>query len=231
MHETVILLVEGNRTNGNSVFAAIEKPEFTINLAHTGKTALAAIRAQTPTLIIFNAATMRSSGARSCKRLRRAVGQVPIIHIRPQGQPEDISADADVYLERPFTPRKLLNRIKSFLPPDYTKEEVIRCGHIIFCRTKRTIEVVGKGDSRLTPKLARLLEEFVRHPHEIVSRRQLMQNVWNTDYIGDTRTLDVHIRWIRELIEADPARPVLLRTVRRKGYVFYPATLAYTSVE
>jgi DNA-binding response OmpR family regulator len=72
----------------------------------------------------------------------------------------------------------------------------------------------------LTPKQAQLLEEFVRYPNQVVSRRQLMQNVWRTDYIGDTRTLDVHIRWVREIIEEDPAQPKLLRTVRGKGYIF-----------
>jgi DNA-binding response OmpR family regulator len=224
MPEIVILLVEGKRTNGNSVEAALKKADYNVQLVHTGKNALTTIRSQSPQIIIFNASTMRSNGARSCNRLRRTVNHTPIIHIRAQGELEDISANADVYLEQPFTPRKLLNRIKSFLPPDYTKEEVIRCGNIIFCRTKRSIEVIGKGESRLTPKLAQLLEEFARHPHEIVSRRQLMQNVWKTDYIGDTRTLDVHIRWIRELIESDPAHPCLLRTVRGKGYVFFPAS-------
>ncbi|KAA3661274.1 MAG: DNA-binding response regulator [Chloroflexi bacterium] len=145
---------------------------------------------------------------------------MPIIHIRTEGWPEEQEAEADVYLERPFTPRKLFNRIKALLPPDYGKEEIVRCGDLTYYRTKRSVEVVGKGESRLTPKLALLLEEFVRHPNEIITRRQLMQNVWQTDYVGDTRTLDVHIRWIRELIEQDPAYPRRLQTVRGRGYIF-----------
>jgi two-component system phosphate regulon response regulator PhoB len=72
----------------------------------------------------------------------------------------------------------------------------------------------------LTPKLAQLLEEFIRHPNELVTRRQLMLNVWKTEYIGDTRTLDVHIRWVREQIEENPTKPQLLRTIRGKGYIF-----------
>ena len=77
----------------------------------------------------------------------------------------------------------------------------------------------GQGEQRLTPKLAALLEEFLRHAGVLVTRRQFMHDVWHTDYIGDTRTLDVHIRWVRELIEEDPSDPRLLKTVRGQGFV------------
>lgn len=222
MSDVVVLLVEGKRAGNNSVAFALEKAGFAVITVNTGKAALAETKSRLPDLVIFNAAMMRSTGARSCSRLRRAVGTVPIIHIRAEGWPEELEAGADVYLERPFTPRKLLNRMKALLPPDISKEEIIRCGDITFYKTKRSVNVVGKGESRLTPKLAHLLEEFVRYPNEVISRRQLMQNVWHTDYIGDTRTLDVHIRWIRELIEMDPAIPRRLQTVRGRGYIFLP---------
>jgi DNA-binding response OmpR family regulator len=126
---------------------------------------------------------------------------------------------ADVYLEQPFTGRKLLNRVRDLLPVDLNQEEIIRFGGILFYRSKRAVETVDKGEQRLTPKLALLLEEFLRHPNELVSRRQLMRNVWQTDYVGDTRTLDVHMRWVRECIEEDPSNPTFLRTVRGKGFI------------
>lgn len=220
MLQIVVLLVEGNRASENSVAHALEKAGFCVVLVPTGKAALAEVKTNKPNLVIFNASMMRSNGARSCRRLRHSIGTIPIIHIRTEGWPEEQEAEADVYLERPFTPRKLFNRIKALLPPDYGKEEIVRCGDLTYYRTKRSVEVVGKGESRLTPKLALLLEEFVRHPNEIITRRQLMQNVWQTDYVGDTRTLDVHIRWIRELIEQDPAYPRRLQTVRGRGYIF-----------
>jgi DNA-binding response OmpR family regulator len=164
---------------------------------------------------------MRSSGSRSCRRLRRELGDgVPIIHSRAAGDVEDLTAEADIYLEHPYTARKLLNRVKALLPADDVNGEVVRCGDIVLHLSKPSVEVAGQSERRLTPKLAKLLEEFARYPNEIVSRRQLMQNVWNTDYIGDTRTLDVHIRWVREIIEVDPAKPQLLKTVRGKGYIF-----------
>jgi two-component system phosphate regulon response regulator PhoB len=112
--------------------------------------------------------------------------------------------------------------VRALLPADEVNGEVVYCGNITLYLSKPSVVVAGQSERRLTPKLSRLLEEFIRQPGEIISRRQLMQNVWKTDYIGDTRTLDVHIRWMREIIETDPAEPKLLKTVRGKGYIFYP---------
>lgn len=215
----VILLIEG-ASNNQSFAPALEKAGYQIETFHTGVNALNWAVQNAPDLVVFDAASMRSSGSRSCRRLRRALGEVPIIHCRAEDEKEDETAEADVYLAQPFTARKLLNRIRALLPADDMKEEVVRCGCITIYREKRSVEVNGQGEQQLTPKQAQLLEEFVRHPNQIVSRRQLMQNVWSTDYIGDTRTLDVHIRWVREIIEENPAKPQLLRTVRGKGYIF-----------
>ncbi len=220
MQEAVILLVEGKNAGDSSMGPALEKVGYHLKVVHTGAAAISLITSCQPHLVVFDASTMRSSGVRSCLRLRRALGDTPIIHSRPAGQPEDRTAEADIYLEHPYTARKLLNRIRTLLPADDTAEEVVRCGHVTLYHSKPSVVVGEQGERRLTPKLAHLLEEFMRYPNELVSRPQLMQNVWNTDYVGDTRTLDVHIRWLREIIEENPARPELLRTVRGKGYIF-----------
>lgn len=220
MQEAVILLVEGKGAGSSSMGPALHKAGYTLKVAHTGAAAIELTKDSHLDLVVFDASTMRSSGTRSCLRLRRALGDTPIIHSRIFGEPEDRTAEADIYLEHPYTARKLINRIRTLLPADANQEDIFRCGPIILYRSKPSVMVEGQGEKRLTPKLSRLLEEFIRHPNEIVSRKQLMQNVWKTDYIGDTRTLDVHIRWLREKIEVDPAQPVLLRTVRGKGYVY-----------
>ncbi len=220
MQEAVILLVEGKGAGANSMGPALEKAGYILHVAHTGAAALTLAQNNAPNLVVFDASAMRSSGARSCLRLRRALGETPIIHSRAADSPEDRSAEADIYLVHPYTSRKLLNRIKTLLPADKADEKVVRCGPVTLYRSKPSVEVNEQGEHRLTPKLALLLEEFINHPNEVVSRRQLMQNVWKTDYVGDTRTLDVHIRWMREMIEDDPARPLLLKTVRGKGYIF-----------
>lgn len=221
MQEAVILLVEAKRAGNDSMAPALAKAGYELKVAHTGTAAFKLVQECEPDLVVFDASTMRSNGSRSCRRLRRELGDaVPIIHSRAAGEIEEPAAEADVYLEHPYTARKLLNRVRALLPADETNGEVVRCGDITLYLSKPSVEVAGQSERRLTPKLAKLLEEFARHPNEIVSRRQLMQDVWNTDYIGDTRTLDVHIRWMREMIEADPAKPKLLKTVRGKGYIF-----------
>ncbi|MCA9918800.1 MAG: response regulator transcription factor [Anaerolineales bacterium] len=218
MQKAVILLVEGKRAGQNTVVQALEKAGHTIQLCHTGSEAIDALKEIEPQLIIFNAASMRTNGARICRRIKRSREDLPIIHVRAADELEDAETGADVYLEQPFTPRKLLNRVKDLLPIDPTVEETVRYGHISLYLSKKSIDA-GKGENRLTPKLVHLLEQFMRHPHQVLTRRQLMQEVWKTDYIGDTRTLDVHIRWVREHIEENPAKPKFLKTVRGVGYI------------
>jgi DNA-binding response OmpR family regulator len=218
-HKRIILLVEGFRIDESSLAYSLQKANFEVMVVQTGRQALEWAQMHAPDLVVFDASSMRSSGARTCRRLRGMLGSVPIIHCRVEGHAEDPSILADVYLEQPFTGRKLLNRVRDLLPVDLYKEEIIRFGHILLYRSKRAVVVEEKGEQRLTPKLAQLLEEFLRHPNELVSRRQLMRNVWHTDYVGDTRTLDVHVRWVRECIENDPSNPALLRTVRGKGFI------------
>ena len=106
------------------------------------------------------------------------------------------------------------------LPVDDLKEEIVRAGRITFYPSKRSVDVAGRGEKKLTPKLAHLLDEFLRHPNEVLERDYLMLHVWKTNYFGDTRTLDVHMRWLREIIEGNPAKPVIVRTVRSIGYIF-----------
>lgn len=197
----------------------LQKAGFDTVIVRTGVEAQTWLENDTPDLIIFDASTMRSNGVRNCRRLRRLAEHTPIIHSRSPGEEEDRSAGADVYLERPFSPRKLLNRARALMPADSNKEEIIRYGRITMYLVKKSVDVVGKGEFSLTPKLTALLEDFIRHPNELLTRAQLMQSVWQTDFIGDTRTLDVHIRWVRECIEDDPSRPVLLKTVRGRGYI------------
>lgn len=219
MPEAKILLVEGKRAGGSSLAPALEKANYRLHVVYTGAEAVALLQTEIPDLVVFDASAMRSTGVRSCRRIRQLLAETPIIYALAAEQVEDQTAEADVYLQRPFTPRKVINRIRALLPADATTEEVVRCGHLTYFRSKRSLAAKG-GEKRLTPKLALLFEEFLRHPNEVITRLQLMENVWNTTYVGDTRTLDVHIRWIRECIEENPAYPRLLRTVRGQGYIF-----------
>lgn len=216
---SLMLLVEGQAAGRDSLADMLQKASYEMVIVRTGAEAQNWLVNNKPDLIIFDASTMRSNGVRNCRRLRRQAEKVPIIHCRSTGEKEDRTAGADVYLERPFSPRKLLNRVRALLPADELKEEIIHYGNITLYRSKRSVEVDGQGEYSLTPKLAQLLEIFIRHSNELLTRPQLMQTVWETDFVGDTRTLDVHIRWVRECIETDPSHPQLLQTVRGKGYM------------
>ncbi|MDX1665448.1 MAG: response regulator transcription factor [Candidatus Promineifilaceae bacterium] len=219
MSEAVILLVEGKRAGEESLHPALGKVGYDVVVVHTGKAAMAWLGAGEPDLIIYDGASMRSSGVRSCRRLRQVVGETPIIHTRGKGEKKNTDAGADIYLVRPFTARKVLNRVRALLPADAYEEQIVRAGDLKLYLGKRSVEVNGR-ETPLTPKLATLLELFLRHPNRVLERLELMQKVWQTDYVGDTRTLDVHIRWVREAIEDDPGNPRRLETVRGVGYVF-----------
>lgn len=220
MRAATLLLVEGKNAGGGSLAPALLKANFDLKVVETGSEAMTWLSTNRPDIVVVDASSMRSSGIRTCRRLRKKLGDTPIIHCRKEGQIEDRSAEADIYLVQPFTSRKLLNRIRTLLPADDLKEEIVRAGNLTFFVSKRSIDVAGHGESRLTPKLAALLTEFLCHPNEIIGRHHLMEKVWETDYFGDTRTLDVHIRWMREIIEDNPARPKFLKTVRGVGYIF-----------
>jgi DNA-binding response OmpR family regulator len=120
----------------------------------------------------------------------------------------------------PFTSRKLINRIDRLMPIPH--KDLMTLGDIQFAPDARIVKAHGR-EKRLTPKAANLLLIFMKHPEKILGRGLLMQEVWHTDYIGDTRTLDVHIRWLREALEPKPSRPQHIETVRGRGYCFFPS--------
>ena len=113
---------------------------------------------------------------------------------------------------------KLINRISWLLPaPD---SEVLVRGELVF-NLKRCSVVRGERESHLTPKQAELLELLMRHTGEVLTRKFIMRRVWDTDFLDDTRTLDVHIHWLRKAIELDTGSPEYLHTVRGVGYSFH----------
>jgi two-component system phosphate regulon response regulator PhoB len=213
-----ILLIEGLPDSESSLAQPLVKAGFAVQSFVSGREAVSWSQDHQSDLIVLDASSMRSNGVRICKRLRGILPNTPIIHCRGQDEQEIPQALADIYLEQPFTGRKLLNRVRDLLPADPAQEEIVHFGDLRYYRGKRSVEVGDRGEHQLTPKLALLLEEFLRRPGQVVTRKELMENVWHTSYIGDTRTLDVHIRWVRECIEEDPSNPELLVTKRGEGF-------------
>ncbi|MBI5566298.1 MAG: response regulator transcription factor [Chloroflexi bacterium] len=211
---SVILLVEGARP-ASSLAPVLEGKGYVVALASNGKEALNQVREAGPALALVNAATLHTDGQRLCVELREACTSLPIVMVVRHGIDPNKLDCADVVLVRPFTSRKLLNRIGRLLPD--SAGEVLGSDNLVLNLNTHLLRV-GRVEHRLTPMKARLLEEFLRHPGETLSREYLMKQVWQTNYTGDTRTIEVHVRWLRQIIEVDAAQPKLLKTVRGVGY-------------
>jgi DNA-binding response OmpR family regulator len=215
MRAIKVLLIEKTRTNGTS-FAAALKRRYQVQIAHSGKQGLSMALDTPPDVIVLDAASLRTSGNRICAILRTKFGEMPIIHIRDQGTTQEQSS-ADVLLCLPFTPRKLINRIERFAPAD--TGELLEAGPFSLNLEQQTLATPW-SEKKLTPKLFALMELFMRNPDQTLERKYLMQKVWQTDYMGDTRTLDVHIRWLRQIVEPVPRKKQYIKTVRGIGYRF-----------
>lgn len=210
-----VLLVEGRKPAGERL-APILDEEYDLVTARTRREALAKINELQPAVIVLDSPSLRFSRRRFCDTLDSNGVDVPVLLLHEGNEaPEEIGARA--YLRHPFSSQKLVNRISWLLPtPD---GEVLTEGQIAFDVKRRSV-TRGERESHLTPKQAQLLELFMRHPGEILTREFLMKRVWDTDFTDDTRTLDVHIHWVREAIEKDTGSPKYLHTVRGVGYRF-----------
>jgi DNA-binding response OmpR family regulator len=215
MRATRVLLIE-NARNNDITFAPSLKRKYQVQIAHSGKQAMAVALDKPPDVIVLDAVSLRTSGDRICSRLRAGVGGIPIIHIRPKDAPPGGST-ADVLLSPPFTARKLTNRIDRFLVPSEGK--ILEAGPFSLNLEQQTLTAPWT-EKKLTPKLVTLMELFMQNLNQTLERKHIMQQVWKTDYMGDTRTLDVHIRWIRKIVEPDPRKPKYIMTVRGVGYRF-----------
>jgi DNA-binding response OmpR family regulator len=215
MDDATILVIEGKHSDNPAFVPALLNKGFSVELAFNGGDASARLsNGYTPDVIVVNAASLRSSGRRICQSLKENKPKTPILLILEQDQDVDSSV-ADTVLSLPFTPQKLVNRIRHLLPED--GKNSIHAGMVRLDVAKRIVTSQGKR-SRLTPRLVSLLKILIERQGEVIDRRDLFSKVWETDYTEDTRTLDVHISWLRHAIEIDPDHPKLIRTVRGVGY-------------
>ncbi len=211
-----ILVIEGKRAERSSFVGGLTKKGFRVISVPSGNAALNKLEKEQPEIIVIDADSMRTSGKRICQSLRSAAQRTPIILILGNGVNEKDEFEADVIMHLPFTLQKLLNRIKVLLPIKLSND-VMKAGPIDLDLVHRFVKVNEKQIS-LTPRLTRLLQALMQNPGQVFGRDELFKFVWETDYIGDTRTLDVHVSWLRNLIEEDPRHPDFIKTVRGVGY-------------
>jgi DNA-binding response OmpR family regulator len=213
--KTSILLIEKKRAESQTFYSGLVNKGYQVVNAANGSEALEQLKIQIPDLIVVNAASIRSTGQRICKSVRQVALRLPIVLIM-DGQPEKPeNVDADVVLALPFTLQKLLNRIRTLLPGE--AKNVLQIGLLQLDMENRFIRCHDRQVS-LTPRLVALLKVLMERPGEVVERKELFREVWDTNYTEDMRTLDVHISWLRQLIEDDPRRPKFIKTVRGVGY-------------
>ena len=215
MSDSTLLVIEGKHADHPAFVPALRKKGFIVESVSNGSEALARLgNGLSPEVVVVNAASLRASGKRICQSLRDKAPGLPILLILDSDR-EVEKMDADVILSLPFTAQKLVNRIRHLLPGDGHSN--IHAGPVRLDVEKRIVRCMDK-QTRLTPRLMRLLKTLIEHQGEVVERNALFSQVWETDYTDDTRTLDVHISWLRRAIEIDPKSPKLLKTVRGVGY-------------
>jgi DNA-binding response OmpR family regulator len=210
-----ILWVEGKRTDSTSFVPSLRKKEYRVEIVPTGSAAVERLVEVDPDLVVVNAASLRSSGKRICNEIREKSNQVPIVLIVSPAHAISGVTSANVVLELPFTSRKLLNRIAPLLPGD--GKNILHVGFIRLDLERKRVRCLGR-EARLPPRMAHLLQVLLLHAGEAVERQRLFSEVWDTKYTVDTRTLDVHISWLREALEENPRQPQFLKTIRGVGY-------------
>ncbi|MBE0698391.1 MAG: response regulator transcription factor [Anaerolineaceae bacterium] len=212
-----ILLIEGKRSDRPSFVVGLTRKGYQVESAVNGSEALARLEPLTPDLIIVNAASMRTSGKRICQSIRAHAQGAHIVLITDAQNVEMIEREelADVVLTLPFTLQKLMNRIRPLLPTD--KKDLLELGPLLLAPSQRWVRK-GTRQTSLTPRLVMLLKILMEQPGIVVERELLFKKVWDTTYTEDTRTLDVHISWLRRAIEDDPRNPQIIKTIRGVGY-------------
>jgi DNA-binding response OmpR family regulator len=196
----------------------LSKKGFEVMRASVGREAHSRVRSQRPAVVVLDSSSWRGSCARLCRDLCEANVPVLVLLAEEQDPPADLP-EGVATLHHPFTPRKLTNCVRQLVPE--LDGEVLQVSDVRFNVPHRHVHR-GRRDYHLTPMQAQLLEVFMRHPGETLSRRFLIKQVWgwNIDDLNDTRTLDVHVRWLREIVEDHADTPRLLATVRGVGYRF-----------
>jgi two-component system response regulator RegX3 len=231
-----ILLVDDERVLRTSLTFTLQQNGYQVTTAATGPEALRLAEEQPPDLILLDLMLPGVGGLEVCRRLRRR-SNVPVIMLSARGQEDDrvtgLRLGADDYVTKPFSTRELIARIEAVLRRHAAtpagSEEVEE-------RSAAADQVVESGALRvdlqarqawrdgvplsLSPKEFQLLSLLMQHRGRALSRDELIASVWGSEFMGDAKTLDVHIRWLRAKVEPDPAEPTHIRTVRRFGFRF-----------
>lgn len=233
-----ILVVDDEPALRDTIAYSLRREGFQVSVAADGPSAIASARTFRPDLVLLDVMLPGMDGLQVCRALR-AESNVPIIMVSAKVEEVDrvigLEIGADDYLTKPFAMRELVARVRANLrrvrmtegegaaepsASDTARQsDVVTAGNVTIDAARRQA-TVGGVPLALKPKEFELLHYLARRPGFVFSREALLRDVWGYDYPVDTRTVDVHIRWLRQKLELDPANPVRIETVRGIGYRF-----------
>ncbi|NMR20334.1 response regulator transcription factor [Cellulomonas fimi] len=224
---TRILLVEDEESYRDPLSYQLTKDGFEVATAATGPDGLAEFDQGGADLVLLDLMLPGMSGTEVCRQLR-ARGDVPVIMLTAKDSEIDkvvgLELGADDYVTKPYSYRELLARVRAVLRRGRSADDDVEpddgalgLGRVRMDVDRHTVEVDGEPIA-LPLKEFELLEMLLRNPGRVLTRSQLIDRVWGSDYVGDTKTLDVHVKRLRSKIEIDPGSPRLLLTVRGLGY-------------
>jgi len=218
------LVVEDETSYSEALSYVLRKEGFDVAVAETGPDALTEFERAGADIVLLDLMLPGLSGTEGCRHIRQT-SAVPIIMVSAKDTEVDkvvgLELGADDYVTKPYSPRELVARIRAVLrrgvPEELDDGATLEAGRIRMDVERHLVTVDGEKIP-LPLKEFELLEYFLRNVGRVLTRGQLIDRVWGADYVGDTKTLDVHVKRLRSKIEADPANPILLTTVRGLGY-------------
>jgi two-component system response regulator RegX3 len=221
---TRVLIVEDEESMADPLAFLLRKEGFHTEIASNGPDALLAFDRHGADIVLLDVMLPGMSGTEVCKQLRSR-GPVPVIMVTARDSEIDkvvgLELGADDYITKPYSTRELIARIRAVLrrgaEPEDADAAVLRAGPVRMDIDRHVVSVHGKAVP-LPLKEFDLLEYLIRNAGRVLTRGQLIDRVWGSDYVGDTKTLDVHVKRLRAKIEPDPAAPRYLITVRGLGY-------------
>lgn len=230
-----ILVVEDEPALRDTLVYNLKKDGFTVEAVGDGRSALDSARRLNPNLIVLDIMLPELDGFEVARILRKEMS-TPILMLTARDDEIDrvvgLEVGADDYLTKPFSMRELMARVKAQLrrtrllreelekaPQPAKKQETLSFNDLIINITRREV-TLHNIPLQLKPKEYELLEFFAAHKGQMLSREFILERVWGWDFIGDSRTVDVHVRWLRQKVEDDPGSPTRIVTVRGGGYRF-----------
>ena len=229
-----ILVVEDEPSLQETLAYNLRKEGYTVEAVGDGLVALESARRMKPDLIVLDLMLPGIDGFEVCRVLRKEM-TTAILMLTARDDEIDrvvgLEVGADDYLTKPFSMRELMARVKAQLrrarlireelgkQAEETPQEKLKFSNLVINQTRREV-ILNNGPLQLKPKEYELLLFLAEHKGQMLSREFILERVWGWDYIGDSRTVDVHVRWLRQKIETEPSKPERIITVRGGGYRF-----------